>query len=299
MFSLLTTRGAYAQTKDELEKARTLFKEGVAFAAADNCPAALTKFRAVANVKMTAQVAFNLAECEVRIGKLVSALGNYRLAASLPESKDVASSAAERLDALDPRIPRLTVKRGKNADTATIELDGSELGAQPSDELRVDPGSHTIVAKVEGKVYLTAKVSLAEKERQTYEVNLGVTPDQPPLPEGRSRTPGVVVLSLGAASGVVAGVMWGLRGGALSDLDARCGGDLTCPPSAQPIYDKGRTYAGVAEVTTAVAGVGVITGIILLATSGPPSSPKLSRRLEITPSSPGASIGGLSLVGRF
>src|SRR4051812_4496994 len=46
---------ASAQTRDELDKARALFQEGVALAAANNCAAALTKYRAVAKVKMTPQ----------------------------------------------------------------------------------------------------------------------------------------------------------------------------------------------------------------------------------------------------
>src|SRR5262249_41498730 len=158
-----------AQTKEELEKARTAFKEGVALMSANNCPAALTKFRAVANVKMTAQVAFNIAECEERLGKLVSALGNYRVAASQAEgdakAKDVSSRVGGRIDALEPRIPKLTVKRGRNADTASIEFDGSELGSsQLSNEFPVDPGSHTIVAKVGNKEYLHETITLAEKE---------------------------------------------------------------------------------------------------------------------------------------
>src|SRR5262245_58570408 len=179
LISLFTAEGARAQTKQELEQARTWFKEGVALAAANNCPAALTKFRAVANVKMTAQVAFNIAECEERLGKLVSALGNYRLAAPQAEgdakAKDVATRVGPKIEALEPRIPKLTVKRGQNADTAVIEFDGSELGsAQISTAFPVDPGSHTVVAKIGGKEYLHEKVSLAEKESQTFEVNLDV-----------------------------------------------------------------------------------------------------------------------------
>ena len=333
LVSLLTAQGARAQTKEELEKARTVFKEGVALMSANNCPAALTKFRAVANVKMTAQVAFNIAECEERLGKLVSALGNYRVAASQaegdPKSKEVASRVGGRIDALDARIPKLTIKRGRNADTASIEFDGSELGSsQLSNEFPVDPGSHTITAKVGGKQYLHETISLAEKETKTFEVKLDVAPprldkpdgneippdtppDQPPPPKGRSKAPGAVLLSLGIASGIVGGVMMGLRGGTLSDLNTKCGGDTTCPPSAEALANKGRVYTGVAEVMIPVGVVAVVTGIVLLATSGPPSKPKeppkppegegdkFSRRFEITPSSPGASMGGLSLVGRF
>jgi hypothetical protein len=48
--------------------------------------------------------------------------------------------------------------------------------AQLSNEFPVDPGSHTIVAKVGGKEYLHETLSLAEKETKTFEVKLTVAP---------------------------------------------------------------------------------------------------------------------------
>src|SRR4051794_26090468 len=73
---------AQEPSKADLAKARTLFQEAVALAAANNCAAALVKYKEVGQVKVTPQVAFNTAECEARLGQLVSALGNYRVAAA-------------------------------------------------------------------------------------------------------------------------------------------------------------------------------------------------------------------------
>jgi hypothetical protein len=326
--SLAAGGGARAQTKQELDAARKQFQEGMALSAANNCSAALTKYRAVANVKMTAQVAFNIAECEERLGKLVSALGNYRLAASQaqgdPKAKDVASRVADRIDALDARIPRLTIKRGTGADIASIELDGSELGAaQLSAATPVDPGSHTVVAKVGDKVYAQDTVVLAEKETKTFEVKITVPvakieqpvivdpdpqPELPPPPPAKSKVPGAVALGVGGV-GVILGVTFVvIRGGALSDLDKQCGGDTTCPPSAQTTADKGRLFTGLAEGAFVLGAAGLVTGIVLLATSGPPKpkpssafvgAPPDARGVRLLTSAPGASVGGLSLAGRF
>ncbi len=327
--SLSAGSGARAQTKQELDAARKLFQEGMALSAANNCSAALTKYRAVANVKMTAQVAFNIAECEERLGKLVSALGNYRLAASQaqgdPKAKDVATRVADRIDALDARIPKLTIKRGKGADVAVIELDGSELGAaQLSAATPVDPGSHTVVSKIGGKEASNDTVVIAEKETKTFEVKIEapvakveapeavpIPPDpnsDKPPPAGRSKAPGAVVLGVGGV-GVVLGVTFMvLRGGALSDLETQCGGDTSCPPSAKSTSDKGRLYTGLAEGGFVLGAVGIVTGIVLLATSGPPKpkpssafvgAPPDARGVRLLTSAPGASIGGLSLAGRF
>lgn len=326
--SLCAGEGASAQTKEELDKARTLFKEGVALSAANNCAAALTRFRAVANVKMTAQVAFNIAECEERLGKLVSALGNYRVAAAQaegdPKAKDVSTRVWTRIEAVEARVPKLTVKRGEGAETARIEFDGDELGASKlSAQFPVDPGAHVIVAKVGDKEYLRETVSLEEKELKTFEVKLDLSPkidkpeeptDKPvkPLPDqGSSKVPAGVALGVGGVGVVLGAVFMVLRGGTLSQLKDKCGNDTSCPPSAEPIADKGKLYTGLAEASFVVGAAGVVTGIVLLVTSGPSAAPKhtpyssalrgpgVAGPVELHPYAPGASIGGLSLVGRF
>ena len=329
--SLAAGGGARAQTKQELDEARKPFQEGMALSAANNCAAALTKYRAVANVKKTAQVSFNIAECEERLGKLVSALGNYRLAASQAQgdakSKDVATRVADRIDALEARIPKLTIKRGKGAETASIELDGSELGtSQLSAATPVDPGSHTVSAKIGDKEYAHETVVLAEKETKTFEVKLDLPatklekpevvdprsdPDAaPPPPPAKSKVPGVVVLGVGVVGVALGATFMALRGGTLSDLDAQCGGDTSCPPSAKSTADKGRLFSGLAEGGFVVGAVGIVTGIVLLATSGPPKpAPKPvdaflgprpdPRGVRLLMSAPGASVGGLSLAGKF
>lgn len=334
--ALLSAGPAGAQTKEELDQARRDFQEGVALSAANNCAAALTKFQAVVKVRRTPQVLFNIGECEERLGKLVSALGNFRLAAAAAEgdkkAKEVASRVGERIADLEARIPKLSIRRGEGAETATILLDGTELGAaEISAEIPVDPGSHAVVARVGDREGFNQTVSVEEKSTQTVDVVIEALPEETPPPvtapvtpppvapppdEGGSKTPGIVILSAGVVSGVVGGVFMGLRGGTLSDLDEMCGGDETCPPSAEDTADKGKLYTGLAEVTIALGVVGVATGIILLATSGSSapepaaeSADPLARRKaarsarlfrpELRASAPGADLGGLSLVSRF
>src|SRR5436190_7574255 len=91
--SLTGASTAKAQTNEELAKAKELFMEGVALASGNNCAGAIAKYKEVARVKMTPQVAFNIAECEERLGKLVSALGNYRLVQSQLEDPKVKKKA--------------------------------------------------------------------------------------------------------------------------------------------------------------------------------------------------------------
>ncbi|MFO0758357.1 MAG: hypothetical protein U0359_17835 [Byssovorax sp.] len=319
--ALFAGRGAEAQTKEELAQARALFQEAVALSAANNCSAALTKYRQVAKVKLTPQVSFNIAECEERLGKLVSALGNYRIAASQaasdPKAKDVAVRVAERIEDLEARIPKLTVKRGKGADTALIELDGSELGAAKlSSDIPLDPGAHVIVAKMHDKEYLHETIKLAEKETKTYEVKLNLAPvvvtqdvippptatieQPPPPPPKKSRLPGVIVLGGGGALAVTGIALIGAGMGKVGELNTACGGDKSCPPSAKTIADSGRTLTGAGEVLMFSGIAAAAVGTYLFIASGTPSKPaKTGSAVSFEPGAPGASIGGASGVGRF
>jgi hypothetical protein len=325
--SLLAGRGAEAQTKEELDKARALFQEAVALSAANNCSAALTKYRAVAKVKMTPNVAFNIAECEERLGMLVSALGNYRIAAaqagSDPKAKDVVARVGPRIEDLEARIPKLSVKRGKGADTAVIELDGSALGAgKLSSEIPVDPGSHVIVAKVRDKEYLHETIKLAEKETKTFEVKLDLAPvvltkdviPGPETPEApppkKSRLPGIIVLAGGGVLAVAGGALIGVGMSKVSSLNEACGGDKTCPASAKSISDSGRTLTGAGEVIlfTGIGAAALGTYLFIASGSSPKPAPKTgaaflgaprAKGFGFEPSAPGASVAGASLVGRF
>lgn len=329
---------AGAQTKEELDKARADFQAGVALMAANNCAAALPKFQDVAKVKRTPQVLFNIGECEERLGKLVAALGNYRLAAAAAEgdkkAADVVARVGERITSLEERIPKLTVKRGEGADTATVLLDGTELGAgELSAEIPVDPGSHVVIGRVGDKEAFSETVTLEEKGSKTVEVTIEI-PEKPveeappppppaaPPPPPPSKLPAIIVLGAGVASAAAGGVFLAMRGGAISDLDEACGGDNTCPPSAEEIADRGKLYTGLAQITIPLGVVGIATGIVLLVTSGggeakpveegspAEESPSEARRRreqrtarmlrpQVVTSAPGANIGGISVLGRF
>ncbi|MDI3281981.1 hypothetical protein [Polyangium sp. 15x6] len=327
--ALFSQGDASAQSKEELDKARALFREGLALSAANNCAGALVKFKAVAAVKMTPQVAFNIAECEEKLGKLLSALGNYRLAASAAagdkKAADVAVAATPRIAAIEERLPKLTIARGKGAEAAVIELDGTELGAtQVGTEMPVDPGPHYIVAKLGNREIWKDSINVPERDKKTVEVVVKDEPAKsdgpndedtpppppppPPPPSSGPSIPGIVLTGIGVA-GIGAGLalFFGPRQSTIDDLDALCGGDTSCPPSAKETADRGRLFTGIAEAAVGVGAASLITGVILLATSGSKktSSPAQSASAEtrrgarFIGAAPGANLGGVSLVGRF
>jgi hypothetical protein len=325
--SLLAGPNAHAQSKEELAKARAAFQEGVALAAANNCASALVKYKEVAQVKLTAQVAFNIAECEARLGKLVQALGNYRLAVSMAGEdrnlKKLLVEAGARVEDIEARIPKLTIKRGEGIETASILLDGTELGqSQLGTPIPVDPGAHIVVGKFQGKEYFHENVTVAEKANRTFTVQFElpktkvehVPPDQPKNdqpPPSKSRVPGAVVTAIGGAALVTGLVAVGLRQGAASTLSGLCNDKNQCfdTPEARDAASKGKTMTGLAEIMVPVGVVGVAVGIALIATAGPQKAKTADQkdekkesalpRFQVIASAPGATIGGASLLGRF
>jgi hypothetical protein len=320
---------AAAQSKEELDKARATFLEGVSLAAANNCAAALAKYQAVAKVKVTAQVAYNIAECEERLGKLVPALGSYRLAASLVtdgKPKEVSSNVGDRIKSLEARMPTLILQRTEQ--TARIELDGIEIGSMGA-EIPVDPGTHTVSGKIGETEVWRESVQIAEKEHKTVTVKIDLAKFKPPTqptatatavatvappptatvepPPPASKAPAFVVGAIGIASlGAGVGLFVASRGNA-AELEKLCGKDNDCPASAKGTYDSGRTLTGVSEALFAVGVVGVAAGIVLYVVRGsgdkPPPATGAARaapKPEIGVSAHGgAGSGGLSIVGRF
>lgn len=326
-----TTSGtASAQSKEELDKARAMFLEGVSLAAANNCAAAIGKYQAVAKVKMTAQVAFNIGECEERLGKLVSALGSYRLAASLVVDNkpvEVSGPVGDRIKGLEERVPRLIIQRTEQ--TSRIELDGVEIGtAQIGQENFVDPGTHTVSGKIGETEVWRETVQIGEKEKKTITVKIDVEKFKPPtkttatasaseapIPsatpstEPPSKVPAYIVGGAGVLSLGVGFALMGAALGTASDLDKLCGTDHVCPTSAKSKYDSGRTVAGVSEALLIAGGVGLAAGVVLFVRAASASKPASNG--ASTPSTswsaPQVGVGvqggvgsaGLSVVGRF
>src|SRR5882672_904089 len=187
-------RPARAQTQEELERARQQFRQGLSLEAAGNWSAALAKFVEVGKVKLTPQVRFHSARCNEQLGRLNEALGEYRLAeyeAGQQGLKEAAEISQAR-QALESRVPKLVIKRGEGAEAARIELDGVELGeAQIGQPVAVDPGPHTIVAKLGGDRQVEESASV--KESETAEVVLkapAAAETKPEKPhEGNSTVP--------------------------------------------------------------------------------------------------------------
>ena len=268
---------ARAESPDDLERARQQFRQGLSLEAAGDWAAALAKFVEVGKVKLTPQVRFHSARCNEQLGRLNEALGEYRLAeyeAGQQGLKETAEITQAR-QALESRVPKLVIRRGQGTAAARVELDGVELGeAQIGQPINVDPGPHTIVAKLgadrqieknstvkEGEtaelVLDAPEVVSAKVTNTTAEVDTG--PVKEPAKKHASVLPWVVG-GVGVASLAASGVFFGLRQSAKADLDKGCNGNV-CPASLKGKEDDGKLFTTLSLVTlgVGVAGLGVAT----------------------------------------
>jgi hypothetical protein len=318
-----------AEDAKELSRARAKFQRATELEQAGNWAGALQLFREVGQVKMTAQVRYHIALCEMNLGKLVAALGGYELA--LAEADEVGPAfkkeVSDSIEDLKARIPKLVIMRGEGAQAASIELDGVALGSNYIGvEFPVDPGPHTVEAKAPGHKPFYTTVSIEEKGRETVEVllervrvdsdasgggresmNAGagdVARDRPP-----SRLVPYVIGGVGVASLLASGTFFLLRQGAFVEVEDLCGTPdqlSSCPAEnkqkAEEHFNRGVTYNTLSMATLGVGVVAVGVAVTLYVTQSNSSSARLAPRhvagWQLQPSSPG-SDAGMSLVGRF
>ncbi|HEY3234022.1 MAG TPA: PEGA domain-containing protein [Polyangiaceae bacterium] len=319
------------QEKKELSQARAQFQQGIELEQAGNWANALQLFRQVGQVRMTPQVQYHIARCEEELGRLVTALGGYKLA--LEEAETVGanfkSEVEGRLDQLQARIPKLVIQRGSGAEAATIELDGVPLGASRIGiENEVDPGPHQVTAKSPGYKTFAQTVTVAEEGKQTLKVALEKLPEDAasggggggggPMDQGGRERPNYMVpILLGSAGGallITGGVLFALRANKLSSLDKLCPGQ-NCNPLNVPgreadkqraldLRDSAETMQLLGWVTLGVGVAAIGTGAVFFYLEskkgkGKEASKTASlHRLELAGSAPGADAG-LSLIGHF
>jgi tetratricopeptide (TPR) repeat protein len=130
----------------------SLFREAMRFVAEEDWAAAEQKFRAAFALNPTYDIAANLGQTQYRLGKHAEAANHLAFALTVwpVVGKHEPRVAAERrIRELRPLVASLTIK--VSAAGAAVAIDGATIGRAPLDrEVFVEPGAHTISAKLEG-----------------------------------------------------------------------------------------------------------------------------------------------------
>jgi len=205
----------------------------------------------------------NLAACEEREGKLASAWQHFVDArAGLPAGDFRIAFADKRIEALEPRVPKLTLTLGEPSKDARVFRDDVELGA-PSLGVAIptDPGRHVISVRAVGRAETSVVVVLAEAEQKAVGLELGSptpieeragAPNEPPATT--QRTLGYVVGGAGALALTVGIVSAFITVDAASRYKKNCH-DGACSAQGLDAASTGRTF----EVVSPIAiGAGVV-----------------------------------------
>ncbi|HVY46153.1 MAG TPA: tetratricopeptide repeat protein, partial [Minicystis sp.] len=131
---------------------RVRFADGQLYEAAGRWADALERFREVARVRDTPQVAFHTALCLDHLGRLLEAERLFKAsrdAARAIAAPDVASEADAHLADLAERIPKVYVGATGGTRGVKLFLDGAPVPA--TGLARVDPGPHLVTATRTGR----------------------------------------------------------------------------------------------------------------------------------------------------
>ena len=313
---------ASAQQEDLKARAQELFQQGLAAVDAGDCARAVPLFRRSQTMFSARGTLLNLADCEIKLGKVASAWKHLNeLVTQLVPGDPRLAFALEKMTALEPRIPRLVIEIPSGAPSPTaLFMDGDSLPiASIGAELPVDPGDHVLAVTWPGRQTKETRIALAEGARQVAHLDPLASPPlalplasppqpapvanptAPPPPVADSQPPssyrrplGFIVGGIGLAAIGVGAVTGILAIGTKSDLEAECPDPSSCRTvEGRDLASKGEALTTTSTVAFIVGLAGLGSGIALVLTA--PGSPK---PIALAPAAlPGG--GGAILRGRF
>lgn len=304
---IAVTRANAAPSAADLETARQLYKTGKELRDKGDLVGARDKFKAAHALGQTPITGVELGKTHMLLGELVEAREAFLSVGRIPVASDETSKSADARKECDKlagdlkaRIPTVRViLAGVPAGTsAKVTVDNEELPSAALSEARsVNPGHHVIVAKVANSPESKAEIDLKESEARDVTLAISVTPGgKPPVDEKRpdgtpppGPTPGptppppppvhddkpaghtsplVYIGFIGAGVALVAGgVTGGLAFSKASEVKKQCP-NSTCPSDKSGLLEDTKSYATISTIAFAVAGAGVVLGIIGLTKSG-------------------------------
>jgi hypothetical protein len=273
---MATTR-ARAQTRtDDSVAAEALFTAGRADVERGDFASACPKFAESERLDPAAGTVINLADCEEHLGHLARSWQLWREAVERLGADDVRRPAvAARAEAIDRRVPRLTIKHGRNVPPGTtIRRDDDELATRLVDvPVPVDPGEHVVLVDCEGFITGRYVIHLSEGAHETVAVEVGPPVPAAPAPrvapraESSPRWIGFALLGVGAL-GAGIGTVTGLAAIDRKDVEEKnCFPEKVCTPAGADAASEGRTLALTSTIGFVAAAVAIAGGVFFIVRS--------------------------------
>jgi len=286
--AMMTPVIAHAQPSENAVAAEALFDAGRADVEKGDFANACPKFLQSHKLDPAAGTLINLADCEEHVGHLAAAWLAWREAVErLPLGDPRLPTVTQRRDAMEKRVPRLTIRLGRvESSDFVVTKDEAALPKDLLDvPLPVDPGRHVIVFKTPQHLESRTIVSLGEGARETITLEPGppeatrerIDPIRPTEPEGG----GVPWYGWGALGLGVVGVGLGTVTGILAiskkgEQEENCFPITTCTDAGADAASSGRTFATVSTVSVIVGSAALLAGLYFVLTA--PSAPRKAAR---------------------
>lgn len=264
------------------DPADILFRKGKAAFDLGKLDEAYALYRSAWEIKQTHDIAGNLAQAEIKLGKTRDAAEHLAFAlAHFPPSvqSDRRDGLKKVLDGLRQKVGVVHLK--VNEADAKVSIDGRALRAtQQQDELFVEVGSHTVVAELAGYSSVTKTIQASGGSSQALELTLtkadpaGKTVPTPPVVASGPSPVLVIVSGALAAGGLATGISLTVAANGKTDEIARFGaqvpGRAACVGAATaPACTNLRNAAANRDTLSNAAAVSfLVGGAFALATAG-------------------------------
>lgn len=261
----------------------------------------------------------NLAVCEEERGHYTAAWERWHQALRLlSPDDDRVIFADQKLEAVAEKLAYLTVRLPPGAPAGlTVRRDGILLGSGSlGEELPADPGDHVVTVQSPNYETRTFRIALDSGDHETLVVMQGNPKKKPREKSDESvqarRIGGYAALGVGAAGAIMAVVSGVLLPAQDQKVEANCP-DKRCNDTGDQAVAQARTLVALNAAGIVVAGVGAVTGTVLLLTlpkkpnAADPRKERAQRRATdkeqrsalFMPLSLGLSGAGLNLSGQF
>ena len=229
------------------------------------------------------------AEALEGLGRLVEALDTYESVAAEPLSptapaafRQAREDGRQRQIALIARVPSLLVLvSGAESADVVATLDGKPISLSADQATRCDPGKHSLHIEAKGYRTIDQTVELPERggvvklplrlEKEAAHVDAPPPPPPPPppVPKRTLFVPTIVSFGVGAAAVGTGAVTGALSLSRSSELKKLCEADGRCPPSAEPLINRGQLLGNISTATFIVGGAALGAGVVLLIVGKP------------------------------
>ncbi len=265
----ISTPAVARPTYKEKQQARANANAGLKAFKAEDWSLALERFGMAEEIIHAPPHLLFMARANAKLGEMLAARELYQrvIDEDLPQKgrapKAFAKAKADaetELEALEPRIPRLTIEvSGPPPEAVSLTLNGESIEAN-SGAMDLNPGDYGIVARADGHHEARQSLTLGAGQQETVTLTLEPVPvDLPPPPEEPLPLIPIALIG-GGVVGIGVGVATGVMAlDSASELRDSCPSN-PCPTEHESLADDANTLATVSTAGFVVGGVAAAAG---------------------------------------